>query len=230
MRTEPKHGTGVRLPEAMWLERAFTPGFSDSRAHAHRFWVEWKNWGTLDSINNLAGTLSFLCMCGLVLTARESFRRRSYEVGAPGLEEEAEMCVRGCVCSGAGAVQPAAMRTVSESCRLSSQEASQAGKWSRPSPHALSSASTKIAQWFYRFHIVFFLGFMVFASMHYSGSWRYFTPGEDGGVQEKRQAHSCTCLSVTPAWRGHACVLVPGAQGLPRSRGSGGYPARLVFF
>lgn len=46
----------------------------------HRFWVEWKDWGTLDSINNLAGTLSFLCMCGLVLTARESFRRKSYEV------------------------------------------------------------------------------------------------------------------------------------------------------
>uniref|UniRef100_A0A1D2A9N1 FAD-binding FR-type domain-containing protein n=2 Tax=Auxenochlorella protothecoides TaxID=3075 RepID=A0A1D2A9N1_AUXPR len=77
---------------------------------SHEFWVEWKDWGTLDSINNLAGTLSFLCMCGLVLTARESFRRKSYE-------------------------------------------------------------------WFYRFHLVCFLGFMVLACMHYSGSWRYFTPG-----------------------------------------------------
>lgn len=34
------------------------------------------------------------------------------------------------------------------------------------------------AQWFYRFHLVCFLGFMVLACMHYSGSWRYFTPGE----------------------------------------------------
>ncbi|KAK2077293.1 hypothetical protein QBZ16_004927 [Prototheca wickerhamii] len=77
---------------------------------AKKFWVEFKDWGTIRKINNLAGTIAFIFLIFIVLMAREPIRRKMY-------------------------------------------------------------------QWFYASHIFGFLGFMIFTAMHYSGSWRYFTPG-----------------------------------------------------
>lgn len=50
-----------------------------------------------------------------------------------------------------------------------------------PSLHAPTCPPTErqmLPQWFYASHIFGFLGFMIFTAMHYSGSWRYFTPGK----------------------------------------------------
>ncbi|KAL6785569.1 FRE1B [Auxenochlorella protothecoides x Auxenochlorella symbiontica] len=75
-----------------------------------RFWREFWDWGTIRTINNLAGTLSWLCFILLAWASKDFIRRSSY-------------------------------------------------------------------QFFYRIHILGFLGFMVLGCIHYSGAWRFFTPG-----------------------------------------------------
>ena len=47
-----------------------------------------------------------------------------------------------------------------------------------PTPTCPPTERQMLPQWFYASHIFGFLGFMIFTAMHYSGSWRYFTPGE----------------------------------------------------
>ncbi|KAI3436428.1 hypothetical protein D9Q98_005845 [Chlorella vulgaris] len=79
-------------------------------AVSHQFWAEFSDWGINQSVNNLAGTISYLF--GLVL-------------------------------------------------------------WST----SLSFVRRKFFETFYRCHIVCFLGFTLFAYMHYRGSWTYFLPG-----------------------------------------------------
>ncbi|KFM29167.1 putative ferric reductase transmembrane component [Auxenochlorella protothecoides] len=71
---------------------------------------EFWDWGTIRTINNLAGTLSWLCFILLAWASKDFIRRSSY-------------------------------------------------------------------QFFYRIHILGFLGFMVLGCIHYSGAWRFFTPG-----------------------------------------------------
>lgn len=45
-----------------------------------RFWGEFWDWGTIRQVNNLAGTLSFVCVYILGITSRHTFRRKAYSV------------------------------------------------------------------------------------------------------------------------------------------------------
>lgn len=44
--------------------------------------MEFKDWGTIRKINNLAGTIAFIFLIFIVLMAREPIRRKMYQVCA----------------------------------------------------------------------------------------------------------------------------------------------------
>lgn len=44
--------------------------------------MEFKDWGTIRKINNLAGTIAFIFLIFIVLMAREPIRRKMYQVRA----------------------------------------------------------------------------------------------------------------------------------------------------
>lgn len=65
-----------------------------------------------------------------------------------------------------------------------------------PTPNANPSAP----QVFYRCHILCFVGFFVFAHIHYSFVWMYFLPGAPARPPRHTAQHSTACV---------LCMLVP---------------------
>lgn len=129
---------------------------------ALRFWVNFSDWGTLDGVNFLAGSLSYISGLVLWVTSISWVRRRFFEVRAGLLRCDSKPGR----CRGASTGGPACGSDagVSQGCPPAD------------APGRLPAAAD--TQVFYRFHVLCFLGFSLFAYMHYSGSWTYFLPSE----------------------------------------------------
>lgn len=176
---------------------------------------------THPQVNNLAGSLAYFFCLALWLTSLSAIRRRMYQVRRACTAPAKQTAVHRSGCT------HAERRRV---CRQAGQSRARAGcragaSHLQPFPTPPPTLNPHPAQLFFRFHIICFLGFFLFACAHYAPCWSYFAPGKS---RHSTRGIGRPCDGAAKWWQSQGLAALQGCN-LFRGNSHVGQPAEATW-